>query len=440
MRRSVYIPVVVRADDGPHRLLHLYADRTASFPGDPSAGSPDRDANKAGLDPMQHRLRTRLHDVGLYVPATAALKAVRALAMRPPVLALYQRLRREPQWLEHLEIDLINPTHGITEPDSATLGLALLMLMQGAGTRTRRVLATGTIVVSPDERRAGDGIRVAPVGHLYEKLQLALAMGKQKEPLLFFVPNTENDGSLTRDDPLLGPEIQALENLNIRVRPVATLLDAATALGISRGRLVPRDLLVVGLLLLAVLVAGASWWLSRPVALTLVPYQDTHSGASLPSPFRVGASGLARPMCSRGDGTYAAVVEDWIYFQVRVGDASRPDLPVHVAAVGVSQASPPKVYVPQSDEEDCARSPVAAGQLWCYRVRTTERPEVNAIVILAQRLRAFDADALESKIRARFPDNESRSDVTAQRNFLEGLGQGAVSRVFETVSGREGCT
>ena len=194
------------------------------------------------------------------------------------------------------------------------------------------------------------------------------------------------------------------------------------------------------MLLLAVLAAAAGWWISRPVTLTLVPYEDASSGASLASPFRVGASGLARAMCPRDDGTSAAVVEDWIYFQIRVGDASRPDLPVHLAVVGVSQASPPKVHVPRADEADCARSPVSAGQLWCYRVRTTERPEVNAIVILARRLRAFDADALESQIRARFSDSKSRSDVTAQRNYLEGLGQGAVSRVFETVAAGEGCT
>ena len=96
--------------------------------------------------------------------------------------------------------------------------------------------------------------------------------------------------------------------------------------------------------------------------------------------------------------------------------------------------------LPRDDDVDCARSPVAVGRLWCYRVRTTDRPEVNAIVIIARRLRAFDADALEARIRARFADSESRSDVTAQRNYLEGLGQGAVSRVFETVTAGEECT
>jgi hypothetical protein len=233
VRATVYIPVVVRSGEGSHRLLHVHADRAGSLQGREFT-DPAGDANKAGFSALQYRLRARLRDFGLYEPATAALKAVRALGTPLSRAAWYQRLRpgRREQWLERLDIDIANPVPGITETGSATLGLALLMLMQGAGSRTRRVIATGSLDVGQDGRRRGDGIRVVPVGHLYEKLQLVMGLGRQSTPLLFFTPPTALDGAgnavpLSPAHPLLGPEIRALEALNIHLRPVASLADAA---------------------------------------------------------------------------------------------------------------------------------------------------------------------------------------------------------------------
>jgi hypothetical protein len=183
-------------------------------------------------------------------------------------------------------------------------------------------------------------------------------------------------------------------------------------------------------------------WLVRPIALQWVPYTDARSHVSLASPFRVDGAGSARPLCRGADGTDALVANEWLYFRARVGRAGAHGA-YHVAAVGIVEGSLPRVYVPDGGEQGCGRSPVQAGQVWCYRVRTTQRPEVNAIVLLARRLSPFDGDELQRRFNERFASaggsGANPLNVTAARNFLEGLAPGSTSRVFRTVPAGAHC-
>ena len=475
-RRTVYIPVVQPgggADAVPSDrdlLIECYGQLYDAGGGEGRDGvsAAEREAvrrlDAKARDKDWDQVAAPLRKAGLYHAGCVAAGAVRKLGLRRPPAAPYQWLRPRA-WIEGQRLHAGGPPV-LTEGESAQLGLALVLLMTGAGTAARRVLATGALGGQPRDAEAVD-VAVLPFGGLPAKLRLVLDLARRDalpgrtpggRELLFFTPRRfERDGA-PPVEVLDLPEVGELAREGVRVVPVARLSEAARALGALRARTLAADRVLQAAALAVALIgtAGAGWlaWRDAPIAMAFVP----PDGATGAEPFRVcfTADGAYDPVPLGRDGIAPVIgAGETLGWRVRVGEPGGDPAGglgrwlgggdgYYVAQAMVSELSRAKVAVPRLGGGEGALR-VAPGGLWEWSWELDRRPETSGLVLLARRDAPFDPDELRAALVERFPraaadTGDGTLDVTAAVNFLAKQAPGAVTFVLKADEpGRNGC-
>jgi hypothetical protein len=473
-RRTVHIPIVRpggpiarpggRAvpgggdDRGEDRLIEIYTQVGGLEPLSRHEEETALRLDEKARDKDWDRVAAPLRKVGLYQAGCAAASAVRKLGIRRPLTALYQQVSRLA-WIEGQRLHAAT-AQGPTEGRSAELGLALVLLMGGSGTRHRQIIATGALGGQPTGVDQPD-IEVLPVASLRDKLRLVLTLARHDalpgrtagREMLFFTPLSHDEGRGPEPVEALA-EVADLADQGVRVRPVGRLAEAAAVLRADRARHLLADRIAAAFLLLLVLGAGAgaAWSAIREdhVSMTFVA---AGGGAGAAEPFQAcfTADGRYLPtaLAKRGLGHRlpAGATLGW---QVRVGAPEEdrhglrrwfaPDA-YHLAQVMLSSHSRAKVMVPRSG--DGAPVTVTPGGLWSWGWELNGRAESNALVLLARSDAPFDPDLLHADLVARFPaaggDGDAALDLTAAMNYLAAKAPGSATFVVETVAEEDPC-
>lgn len=156
----------------------------------------------------------RLRGHGLATALAAADAALAAAGLPPPS----GRLCREPPvWL------LSNPDPRLSNATGAALGIALGWLLYDERCPGQRLIASGQF----EPVTSLTGARLAADPHLSARLRTALAFGPQATPLPFIVPAEITTGVETMQG--CAELINALADLNIRVLPAPSLIEAVAA-------------------------------------------------------------------------------------------------------------------------------------------------------------------------------------------------------------------
>jgi hypothetical protein len=458
-RRTVHIPIVqpgagpdgVRGED---RLIEVYTQLGGLEALTRHEEEAWRELDAKARDKDWDRVAAPLRKVGLYQAGCAAASAVRKLGIRRPPTALYQRISR----LAWIEGQRLHPAgaQGPTEGRSAELGLALVLLMCACGSRDRQIIATGALggqpggVVEPD-------VEILPVGSLPEKLRLVLALAghgavpglEQGRELLFFTPRRFQDENGEWREVNELAEVAELQGCNVRVVPVACLGEAAAVLKAHRARHLPGDRMVASVLAALVLATGLGMaWQS--VQETRIPMAFEAIGGGIdPQPFQAcfTPDGGFYPIALGREGVgYDIPSGGTIAWRVRIGRPPEeqrglaawlaPDA-YYVAQVMVSEHSRAKVIVPRLAGAEAVRVP--PGEVWEWAWKLNDRPETNALVLLAQGGRPFDSEVLRSRLWERFPDAAEDDpggpglDVSAAADFVAAQAPGAVKFIVQTV-------
>jgi hypothetical protein len=464
-RRSVHIPIVQpggrsAAQDGAEdRLIEVYTQHYAFDPLTKMEEAQAQAVDAKARDKDWDRVAAPLRKVGLYQAGCAAASAVRKLGIRQPLTALYQRISRLA-WIEGQRLQPAG-AQGPSEGRSAELGLALVLLMCAAGCRNRQIIATGALGGQP-HGVVEDDVEVLPVGSLPEKLRLVLTLARhdalpgvgQGQEMLFFTPRRFEEGGRSAEVEAL-PEVRQLSEVGVRVVPIARLSEAARELEAVCTRHLVHDRVLQGALasLLVVGLIGYGWWVlaAQPVAVSFLP----GGGAALQAePYQTcfTADGGFYPVPLERNGLVhdipAGATLGW---RVRVGDPPEQQAGLarwfaperyHVAQVMVSEFSPAKVIVPQIPGAGAVT--LEPGAIWEWGWQLNERPENNALVLLAQPNRSFDADALRARLIKAFPGAAGGPegpgvDVTAAVNFLAARAPGSARFLIQTVEGSTRC-
>lgn len=472
-RRTVHIPIVrpggpivrpggqdgeagpVREED---RLIEIYTQVGGLEPLSRHEEEAALRTDQKARDKDWDRVAAPLRKVGLYQAGCAAASAVRKLGIRRPLTALYQQVSRLA-WIEGQRLHAAT-AQGPTEGRSAELGLALVLLMGGSGTRHRQIIATGALGGQPQGVDEPD-VEVLPVASLRDKLRLVLTLARHDalpgrtagRELLFFTPETHDQGAGPEPVETL-PEVADLADQGVRVRPVGRLAEAAAVLRAGRSRHLLADRIAAAFLLLLVLGAGAgAAWSSIREDHVPMTFVAAGGGAREAEPFQAcfTADGryLPTPLAERGLGHRlpAGATLGW---QVRVGapEEERQGLrrwfapeSYHLAQVMLSTRSPAKVMVPRSGDGGTVN--IAPGAVWSWGWELNDRAESNALVLLARSDAPFDPDLLRAGLVARFPaaggGDDAPLDLTAAMNYLAAQAPGSATFVVETVAEEDPC-
>lgn len=197
MRKTVFIPLFALRGEGESSLLELIIERTARF----HRPSPD----------FGH-----LHSHGLRIAISSAVAALRAsgLVRTRSRLAGLRCTEPAPAGASSM-LYLANPEPGLSNAKGAALGVAMSLLMYDGRCSLQRLIATGHL--------QADGAITGGADALATKLESAIPLGYQPEPLPFLVPSS---ALMRASRP--NHMISALSRLNIQVRPVADLTEAAS--------------------------------------------------------------------------------------------------------------------------------------------------------------------------------------------------------------------
>jgi hypothetical protein len=377
---------------------------------------------------------------------------VRKLGIRQPLTALYQRISRLA-WIEGQRLQSAG-ARGPSEGQSAELGLALVLLMCASGSRHRQVIATGALGGQP-RGVIEDDVEVAPVGSLPEKLRLVRTLAEHDSlpgvgadgEVLFFTPRRfELDGTWLEVETLA--DVARLQELGVRVVPVARLSEAAAELKALRSRHLLHDHLAQAAIALLLLLAltGYGWTMvrERPVPMTFLPgggaaldaepYQAcfTQDGGFYPIPLEREGLALSIP---------AGATLGW---RVQVGEPMDGDAGLaswfapeyyYVAQIMVSERSRAKIIVPQ--QAGAGLVTVPPGGIWEWGWQLNDQTENNGLVLLAQAREPFDPDVLRAALVEEFPTaaggRDASLDVTAATNFIASKAPGAATFIIQTV-------
>lgn len=444
--RRVLVPVVAPggAARGEGDLIEVYA-------GPASAPSADADAVQETLA-RERRALTRdwdpiampLRPLGLYRAGLAAVNAARRVRARPPRLALTQRLRRVDP-LDGHRLYAVAP-RGVTEGDSAGLGLALALLLadQPAGAP---VIATGALGASLMRAQRTD-VAVVPVAAIPDKLRLlhdlaqrgALDTGGSGRTLIL-LPAEGFDGQA----PDIAPSVAALNDLGFDVRPVASLGEALRHLRLPPARLQGADIAALAG------IAGLTF------ALLSVTLSQSALRAAVPLRFEAPRPGMAqRPfvLCPKTgamvgfhDDTLTALAppDTAIGWRAVIGEAPPTTAwlgfdRAHVAQMLIFERTGVQVMVPSDAGGVVTFRP---GEEWRWGWRIDEAVEAGALLLLARWGRAFDADALRERLTAAFPElarpEAGRFDVGQIAARARRLAPGGLVFFFRTSEEAQQC-
>ncbi|MCK5729136.1 MAG: hypothetical protein KAH08_07925 [Methylococcales bacterium] len=256
-RATVYIPLVELTDQ-PNQLLEIYCDGQSEW-------------DKKSLDKDWHFVVSPLRPFGLYEEGLKAVNSVHKLSLKIPFWAFYQRLKRY-SWLDNQRLHCVNILE--CEGESMQLGLAIALLMNASRSPIRCTLATGKL--SNDTQKDYD-VAVDTVHGIPQKLQLLVEKRQSKTLpqgfLYCFTPyDYLHNGKRYPVSNL--PEVKALAALNIQVKPIRWLSDAAKVLHADKSHFLSQDkgLLISTGIVLIVLLGFLLYvsWLSYPIKINVL--------------------------------------------------------------------------------------------------------------------------------------------------------------------------
>lgn len=424
-RRTVLIPLVERKPDGGGCLLQLYIDLDVKLD---SAGTEQY----RGIDPIINKLL----DINLQGSGGHALTQTKKL--------LDARAKRFFD-LDRRQIHC-GSQPAVIEDHSAELGIALLLLMAGAGSQQKSIIATGKLGES------GNNAPVEPIGSLQIKLATLLKEaenGNLNAATIVFIPE-----SAENQDSSIQNLCTDLRTAGLEVIPVSTLEDAATRLGINldvRRRLIVRRAVLSGVALLCAGAVGVAIWSTRqPIPLRLE--SPTGGAGSLLIRCFSPRKGLPDYEPLPRDGLTPQVpVNGNLSWWIRLGDPLLPNpslsnrlLDKIAGIVGYEGYHLTVAYVGErsglhflATENGAAQLRKRAGTIWGRSQQLDDQAEAGVLVFLAKRFFGFDLDALQKQFEERFTDSTRGANASGYlslaADFLAKQADGSLAAHFQSV-------
>ncbi len=421
LRSTVYIPLVELTDQ-PNQLLEIYCEKQ-------NFGQTELDTK--ALEKDWHYIAAELRRVGLYEDALQAINSVRKLGLKIPFWAVYQKVRRY-SWLDKQRLHSVSVLD--CEGESAQLGLALALLINASQSPHYHVIATGKLSndTVKNQHHPHD-VAVKPVGGLQQKLQLLIEKRRannflENEELYFFTPYYYTQGDNTSRVIELA-EIKELEKLNIHVKPIRWLSEAANIVQANVSQHLFQDKVIVAgtslfstLLLASILYFS---WLNKPISIQMLV------GKNNAEPFLV---------CTNQDETEVS------YYDLK-RDGGIPVLPVfshknnqynlglawrmqvektifsqkyYVAFIHLGEKSGFKIIThdPLTGKEITLAANKPFNWLWGMQEEATKNQD--NILMLAVQKTPIDVDRINRLFMQRFPASASIK-LLAARNYLDTL-------------------
>ncbi len=415
-RSTVFIPLAERSQQGG-TVLEIYAESHAfgSIESDSKAREKDWDVIAAPLK-----------SASLYADGLHVVNAVRKFKFKAPRWSVYQRLQHYA-WLDKQRLFVGNTQFENCEGHSAQLGLALALLLNASNSPTRYAIATGCL---SNDKHADYDIAIGAVASVPQKLDLLIAQRHTHSlpplPLYCFTPtHYKKEGELYPVADL--PQIQRLAALNIQVKPIAWLSEAAqilqadTASAIKKYRLLD----IAALTWCAVVITLVSYfsWLYAAIPVKLLP------GKTQAEPFMV---------CVSRDNlqvSYTDLERDGSTPLLPLFAKENPEINIGLGWKLVPQATlwSKHYYVAfihlgehtgfklihQYPDNAKAIMAVSGEELKWYWPMNEIAPQAqnNVLLILLQRT-PIAAIALEQALTEHFPDAKTDLDVLQARDFL----------------------
>lgn len=267
----VYIPLpdLTKQDN---KLLEIKADNQLSITSEKTEG----------VNPVAEMLLSS--SVYLYKEGDRAVNAVRKLNLINRRFSIHKHISPY-NWLESQRLYTTNSHFENCEGNSARLGLAIALLLNASTSPTKHAIATGSL--NEDIHKSSD-VAIGVVGSIPEKLSLLLEKRKNNaltdKHLYFFTPKFyAKEGQSYPVADL--PQVKELAALNIEVKPIEWLSEAAKILKADKARYSKEDKLigfVAGIFASLILgfVLYQSWW-HNPIPFKMLP------GDALAEPFLV---------------------------------------------------------------------------------------------------------------------------------------------------------
>ncbi len=278
---TVLIPLVDLGAGGNDTFLEIYSTR-----------KHDADADKKAwimaLDPVV----APLFPFSLYTMGLSALSRVRKYGLRKPFAALYQKFNPQAA-LNQQRLHCATPIAAKIDGESGELGMALCLMMGATQSPHSNIIATGRLTPKLDgeaEYQNTHDAKVYPISGLEKKLRL-VKKNAEKNSLnhntrYFFIPEVLHDGTLVKDDETIQALIKDLQALNIEVKAVACLSDAAKVLRVEKTRHLWGDLIINFVLAITITLGGGwsayEWWKGRKIELEFLPADEVTTPETAP--------------------------------------------------------------------------------------------------------------------------------------------------------------
>jgi hypothetical protein len=365
---------------------------------------------------------------------------------------------------------------GTIEEHSSDLGLGLALLLHLAQTQPAVLAATGGLGNAEDAKSDYD-LPVTPVRDVPAKLQAMLEKkrggGVLGELACVFTPQQyyAGDGELAWVEQL--PVVEALRQAGVRVHPVGSFGAAAQILGIepnTRARL-RRELLAsetrrrwlrraafgLPLALLLLVSGGLARFLIQPIALEWRPLTRAAAQAE---PYllcfdRAGQADSRRALAKFGPAAAPiAPVSGRLAWDMRAGGLEEAASwqnkllrsmgygGYYLAVVLVGKDSgitDNAVFIPKQTASGSAPVRLPAGAVWSYSLALDGQAEESRLLILANRLKPFDSEALKTRLKQRFQPRAGGLDLPAVEHYLAEQANVILHFPFQTLADAEAC-
>ncbi|WP_161776202.1 hypothetical protein [Polycyclovorans algicola] len=274
---------------------------------------------------------------------------------------------------------------------------------------------------------------IGPVHHLEEKLRLFAQhfsrSGATVPPPHLFIPKQDPDGTATLTRHALA--VAELESKGLKVHAVSSLREATQRLGFNRLARDPREnRLRLGLLSIsaaALLFVLTAAWLKRPISLSFATIATTQ-GQIVTTPARAltSAGGALEllPPCTRASAGPAHLVGERLAIKIDSVAESWPAVYGVVASVSPNGGA---------QIQSLPRPQLNDAQATTFSVDLLPPAEDNLLVVLAQRLRPWDATALQAELQAVLMPLQATERLSAARNWLSRQGSGHLEYLFRTL-------
>lgn len=415
-RSTIFIPLAERSQQGG-KLLEIYAEAH-------NFGSIETDRTAQEKD--WEVIAAPLKSASLYADGLHVVNAIRKFKLKAPRWSIYQRLQHYA-WLNKQRLFVGNTQFENCEGHSAQLGLALALLLNASNSSIRYSIATGAL---SSDKHADYDVAIGAVASVPQKLDLIIQQRQSnslpQQALYCFTPTHYiKDGELLPVAELA--QIQHLAALDIQVKPIAWLSEAAQLLQANRASSIKKyqvldaaALILCGLVV--VLVAYFSW-LQAAIPIKLLP------GKTQAEPFLV---------CTNRDNTQVSYAD-------LERDGSTPLLPLFAKENSEINVGLGWKLVPQAtfwskhyyvtfihlgehtgfklihQYPDNAKAILAypGEQLNWYWPMNEVAPQAqnNVLLILLQRTPIAAID-IEQALSEHFPDAKTSLDVLQARDFL----------------------